>query len=351
MELKEFKPILDNYLKQFFDYRLKELQPVVGDKSLDSQLAYLKKFILAGGKRVRPYVVYLSFLSAGGKGLDDLLPVLAATELLHAFCLVHDDIMDQAETRHGIQSVHRYYEERLTKQGRTGDLVAVGTSQAILAGDLLLCWASELFYTSRTVLSNPEAILIRQQLLEAVILGQMIDVDMTTRHSVDMRLVTQKMYLKTATYSFAGPMKLGAALAGRLPDPDGWCEQVGLLLGLAYQLQDDLLDVTAQAVDHDKPILGDLQARQPTYFTQYVLDNGTADERKELNSYFGRTLTEKEQPAIVKLYEKSGALAAGQQLIDDYLVQARELIEEFPLDEAPRELWHRLINLIDKRRN
>jgi geranylgeranyl pyrophosphate synthase len=146
-------------------------------------------------------------------------------------------------------------------------------------------------------------------------------------------------------------MKLGAALAGRLPDPDGWCEQVGLLLGLAYQLQDDLLDVTAQAVDHDKPILGDLQARQPTYFTQYVLDNGTADERKELNSYFGRTLTEKEQPAIVKLFEKSGALAAGQQLIDDYLVQARELIEEFPLDEAPRELWHRLINLIDKRRN
>ena len=100
---------------------------------------------LAGGKRIRPFLVHLMYTSAGGKHQDELLPYLFAIELFHSFALVHDDIIDQSPFRHNVPTVHAFLETLYSKAKRIGDAKHTSMSQAILVGDLLFSWSIHSF--------------------------------------------------------------------------------------------------------------------------------------------------------------------------------------------------------------
>lgn len=241
--LKEFKQAFDPILKQYLDKKIAAFSEDVNDPFILDIIKYSQKLIESGGKRIRPYIAYLMYKASGGKEIEKALELFISLELFHNFALIHDDIMDKDSVRHGIQTVHEYVKEKLQKEERFGDLNHIGNSQAILLGDILLAWAFSVFDEVRFDEDKlRSAKIFFNKMADDVFLGQMIDIDIPSRKDIPKELIAKKDKLKTASYSFIRPMQIGASLIGIDEKTEKFCYELGLNLGLAFQLQDDLLD-------------------------------------------------------------------------------------------------------------
>jgi len=242
-DLKEFKKIFDPILKQYLDRKIEAFSGNINDLFIIDLIAYSQKLIESGGKRIRPFIAYLMYKACGGKNTKEAIKLFISLELFHNFTLIHDDIMDKDSIRHGVQTVHEYVKEKLQKEGRFGDLNHIGNSQAILLGDALLCWAFSVF--DKSSLDEDKlrsAKLFFNKMADDVFLGQIIDIDITSRTDIPKELIDKKDKLKTASYTFIRPLQIGASLVGINDKTEKFCEDLGLNLGLAFQMQDDLLD-------------------------------------------------------------------------------------------------------------
>lgn len=242
-DLKEFKKIFDPILKQYLDKKIETFSENINDPFILDLISYPQKLIESGGKRIRPFIAYLMYKALGGKEIEKALEFFISLELFHNFALIHDDIMDKDSIRHGVQTVHEYVKEKLQKEGRSGDLNHIGNSQAILLGDILLCWAFSIFDEVNLDKDKlKSAKIFFNKMANDVVLGQIIDIDIPSRKDIPIELINKKDKLKTASYSFIRPMQIGASLIGIDEKTEKFCEDLGLNLGLAFQLQDDLLD-------------------------------------------------------------------------------------------------------------
>ncbi len=344
MSLSAFRDRFQPVLQAFLHEKAGETGMLTDDPFLRSLLAYPEK-LLEDGKRIRPYVAWLM---CQGKG-EGVLRILAGLELFHAFALVHDDIMDRADTRRGVPTVHRFVAEALKRDKRENDADHAGMSQAILIGDILMNWSQSCFdqvvdgITDQD-LSNARNVFRR--MIDEVIIGQVMDVDLATRESVSDELIDTKMRLKTAGYTFTRPMQIGAALAG-VTDPAvyQWCEQFGTAIGTAFQIHDDLIDLTESSEKTGKPVFGDLHERQHTIFTQYILKNGTEDQKTELHGLFGATLSESDRPRVASLFETSGAIVTGREEMERLFDEALKLLIDAPITQDARQ---KLCDLVEE---
>ncbi len=242
-DLKEFKKTFDPILKRYLDRKIEAFSKNINDAFILDIIAYSQKLIESGGKRIRPYVSYLMYKALGGKETEKALELFVSLELFHNFALIHDDIMDKSSIRHGIQTVHEYVKEKLQKEGRSGDLNHIGNSHAILLGNILLAWAFSVFdevkfdedklKTAKTFFNK---------MANDVFLGQIIDIDIPSRKDIPKELIDKKDKLKTASYTFIRPLQIGASLVKIDKNIEKFCGDLGLNLGLAFQMQDDLLD-------------------------------------------------------------------------------------------------------------
>ncbi|MCL6096233.1 MAG: polyprenyl synthetase family protein [Patescibacteria group bacterium] len=242
-DLKEFKKTFDPILKQYLDKKIQAFSKDLHDPFILDIVAYSQKLTLSGGKRIRPFIAYLIYKALGGKEIPKALELFISLELFHNFALIHDDIMDKSPMRHNVQTVHEYVKEKLEKEGRFGNLKHIGNSQAILLGDILLSWAFSVFDEvdlDENKLGN--ARLFFNKMADDVFLGQIIDIDIASRKDIPQELIDKKDTLKTASYTFIKPLQIGASLIGIDEKTEKFCEDLGLNLGLAFQLQDDLLD-------------------------------------------------------------------------------------------------------------
>lgn len=244
-----FDPVLNRYLDEKMEIFLKEnTSPFIS-----GLINHSKTLIENGGKRIRPYIAYLMHQALGGQENEEILKLLISLELFHGFALIHDDVMDRGATRRGIQTIHEYVKEILEKETGTKDATHVGNSQAILVGDLLFKWAVQVFDDSKlepTKLANVEAYF--NKMIDDVILGQIIDVDLSVRENFPQDLIDKKNRLKSASYTFIRPLQIGAVLAKNNETMEKFCEELGLELGLAYQMQDDLMDMQEDIEENQK---------------------------------------------------------------------------------------------------
>lgn len=242
-DLKEFKKTFDPILKQYLDKKIEAFSENINDPFILDLISYPQKLIESGGKRIRPFIAYLMYKALGGKEIEKALELFISLELFHNFALIHDDIMDKDSIRHGVQTVHEYVKEKLQKEGRSGDLNHIGNSQAILLGDILLCWAFSIFDEVNLDKDKlKSAKIFFNKMANDVVLGQIIDIDIPSRKDIPIELINKKDKLKTASYTFIRPMQIGASLIGIDEKTEKFCEDLGLNLGLAFQMQDDLLD-------------------------------------------------------------------------------------------------------------
>lgn len=330
MSLSAFRDQFEPAFRTILHQKVAVCAAWVPDALVADLIRYPEKLAAGGGKRVRPYLAWLG----AGAGLrnEALLRTVSALELFHLFALVHDDIMDRGNMRRGVLTVHAHVTRQLSDLKRIGDLSHVGEAQALLVGDLLAQWAQEVFQEATTYVPPERFHAARaafNAMVNEVIVGQMIDIDITTRASVPAELIHTKMKLKTASYTFVRPMQIGLALAGQRTDTP-WIAAYGLALGVAFQMQDDLMDLTSTHIEAGKTVFSDLRANQPTLLTHHIVEKGTDAQRAELASLMGTTLTEADRPRVTKLFEESGAIAAAKAEITRLFVQAGDALTGAP---------------------
>lgn len=343
MDIQHFKQTFDVAADAWVEKKLAEYPHLVIDDQVLSYISHSGALIHGGGKRIRPYLCTLMYEACGGKEQQKIIQAGLAIELFHTFALIHDDIIDHGDMRRDVQTTHIAVRDILMRNHRAGDIDHVANGQAMLVGDLVYLWVFEVFQSlTFSEAEKTRAFSYLTCMINEVIVGEMIDVDITTRDSVSDELIYQKTLLKTATYTFVRPMQIGAILAGAGEDIVRFCERFGSALGMAFQIQDDLFDITKSPEELHKRVLSDIEERQHTYFTQYILTEGTEKEKEKLLSYFGKPISPKHQGDVVALFESSGAVAYGKVLMNKYFDEALSEIETIPLRaeyaEGVREL-------------
>src|SRR5215207_7014987 len=240
----------------------------------------LATLLLAPAKRLRPAFCHWGFVGAGGDADDPLVADAgAAFELLHAFALFHDDVMDGSAARRGSRTCHLVYADR-HKTGRwTGEARRFGEGVAILVGDLAFVYADELMRSA-----PPAAWDVWNELRLELNVGQYLDILGTARRERDRRVAARIARYKSAKYTVERPLHVGALLAAPergsalLPALSGY----GLPLGDAFQLRDDMLGAFGDERLTGKPVGDDLREGKPTPLLAIATARASARQREVL---------------------------------------------------------------------
>jgi geranylgeranyl diphosphate synthase type I len=274
-------------------------------------VAAVSALVHAGGKRLRPAFCLTGFLAAGGDPGDErAVDAAAALEFLHAFALIHDDVMDDSQVRRGVPTVHTRHTDEHLAHGWRGEARRYGESVAILTGDLAYS------YADRLVTRLPaDAREIWTDLATEMIIGQFFDIAVAAESNLDPDLCRWIAVGKSGAYSIHRPLVLGAAVAGRA-DLGPAFRDYGTALGEAFQLRDDLIDAYGDAHAAGKPTGHDLKQHKMTL----LLVRAT---QKDPRIHAMVTGGEWDGDALRALLDDCGVRADIERRIDDLVAAAR----------------------------
>ena len=288
-----------------------------------------------GGKRLRPALLCWSFVAHGGGDPARVLGPAVALELVHTCALVHDDVLDHADERRGVPSVHAAF-AALHHTGWAGDAAAYGRAVAILLGDVALAAADgELLAADVDAAALRRAHAAFTRLRVEVMAGQFLDVDAAARRHDGRDRALAVATLKSARYSVARPLELGALLAGADDAAAARMVAAGDPIGRAFQLRDDLLGVFGDPAVTGKPAASDLAEGKRTLLVAEALARLDAAGRAELETGLGDTeLGEDGAARLRTLLVDCGARAAVEAQLDAELAAADVAIATSGLDAA-----------------
>jgi geranylgeranyl diphosphate synthase type I len=273
------------------------------DPGLREPLEALEALVLAGGKRLRPVFCHWGFLAAGGD-VDDprIVDAGAAFELLQAFALIHDDVMDGSAVRRGAPAVHRRFADRHAAEVWAGESRRFGDGVAILAGDLALVYADLVLPSG-----SPELALLWHELRIELNIGQYLDLAGTATGAVDRAGARRIARLKSGRYTIERPLQLGALLADRREVAEA-LRAYGDPLGEAFQLRDDVLGVFGLEARTGKPVGDDLREGKPTLLLAVARERADGPGRDLLASVGDPELSPELVAELQALFVSTGAL-------------------------------------------
>jgi geranylgeranyl diphosphate synthase, type I len=306
------------------------------DPALVEPLRALGQLVEAGGKRLRPAFCHWAFVGAGGDRDDpQVTDAGAAFEMLHAFALVHDDVMDGSDTRRGDRTAHLAFAQAHRAAGWRGEPRRFGEGAAILVGDLAHVYADLLLGDM-----PPDVWSVWNELRLELNIGQFLDLLGTARADRDRALARRIARYKSGMYTIERPLHVGAALAGRLPDLREALSAYGGPLGEAFQLRDDILGVFGDPVRTGKPVGQDLREGKPTPLLAIAVERsiGAADGAVALLDRVGDAkLTEEEITAIQDVLVSTGAVAEVERLIEELTGSAIDAIDAAEVTAEARD--------------
>lgn len=349
VDLADVPAAVQAELAAFFAERAEEIRRL--GAPVENAVGHLERFVLGGGKRIRPLYGWAGFVGGGGveKSAEDpraVIRAVSALELIQACALIHDDIIDASDTRRGNPTVHRAVEQDHLDNDLRGDAAAFGESTAILVGDLALAWAEDMWRSS----GLSDAALSRAQgawraMRTEVIGGQILDISLEATGSESAEMADRVNRFKTAAYTIERPLHLGAALADAPAETIEAFRGYGRDIGVAFQLRDDLLGVFGDTAVTGKPAGDDIREGKRTvlYATALSLLDaasdpgaaalragiGTATDPEELDRLAGiiarSGAVEEVESRITALTESGLAHLEGAQISDDVRAALREL--------------------------
>ncbi len=337
--LKTSAEDIDKEIDRFFQNWEKEVEKI-NPKLL--KLTRLFAEHCEGGKRLRGVLVRLGYelVQPPVHQSQDILKAAAAFEVFQTSILAHDDVIDQSFTRRGKPTIYR---------ALGGD--HFGISQTICLGDVGFFLAQKLILES----DFPEGIKLKaftsftQTVLDTG-LGQMLDIELPRSENISERDILTVFYLKTARYTIAGPLQLGAILGGGGEMLLGELGQLGEKLGVAFQIQDDILGVFGDEKTLGKSVTSDIEEGKQTLLINYALEHSSADQRQVLKKYYGRgKIRSEELEKIQAVFKKTGALEYSQKKAESLVVEAGEIIANLAADPAKRRLLSEMSEYIISR--
>jgi len=312
------------------------------DPELAAPILALRDLVIAGGKRLRPAFCHWAYVGAGGEpDAPTVVDAGAALELLHTFALVHDDVMDGSDLRRGQPAVHRQFMTRHGDAEWRGDARRFGEGAAILVGDFAFVYADILF---------PEAPVAARQVFDELRLelcvGQHLDLVGTASASSDARQAARIERYKSGKYTVERPLHLGAALAGRLPELAASLSDVGLPLGEAFQLRDDLLGVFGDSATTGKPVGDDLREGKLTPLLAVATSRVDAAGAAVLARVGSADISHEDIAAVQTLLVECGACDEVEQAIDALVKEALAALELAPITDEARTALRELATYV-----
>ena len=280
---------------------------------------------LAGGKRLRPVMALITCDMVGG---DSQKAVLFATalETIHNFTLVHDDVMDDDDLRHGVAACHTIY----------------GLSTAILAGDTLFAYAFEMI-TDSDIDDHVKSDLVKNvaYVVRKIAEGQQMDINFEDEETVDSKEYLEMIRLKTSIL-FGAAAYGGARIGGTNELEARELENMATNVGLGFQIWDDYLDATASEEVLGKPSGSDIRQGKRTLLVIEALNRANNEQRKRLLEILDSENSDKDVEEAVNIMDECGALEECHKQANQYLEGARKVLLKYPESEA-RNLFEELL--------
>ncbi len=289
----------------------------------------IKYTMTDGGKRIRPLLTLMCNNALGGKA-DAAMAQAIGIEMFHNFTLLHDDVMDNSDTRRGKPTVHVKWDQNV----------------AILSGDVMLTMATSLISDSRNEHIRAILELFNQTAIE-IYQGQQFDVDFEERNDVQVEEYLNMIRLKTSVL-IGCACKLGAIVADSRAEDAANLYEFGMNLGVAFQLQDDYLDVYGDD-SFGKPIGGDILNNKKTYMLITALASAQGDNLENLNRWIANnnpTCAKDKIKAVTEIYNQLGVPAACEKQIAEYSALALKALEQITISDEYRTLFHELVQML-----
>lgn len=299
-------------------------------KGLYAPIAYT---MAAGGKRVRPQLAMIACGIFGGNE-QEVAPAAMALEVFHNFTLLHDDVMDNAEVRRGRPTVHIQWNE----------------NTAILSGDQMMIEAYKLLAEVPADKLHKVLRLFNKMATE-ICEGQQYDVDFESQEHVTIEEYLKMIRLKTSVL-LATALQIGSYLAGANEAQQEALYQFGINVGLAFQIQDDILDVWGDPKTFGKAVGGDISCNKKTYVYLTAQQLADAELAEELHQWYGSVLDDNtEKIAAVKgIFEQLNVRAACEAVVEDYTQKALLILDTLPQNAATEQL-RQLANKLNTRKD
>jgi len=306
----------------------------------------LTRMVVGGGKRLRPVFTYWGFVGAGGHRDDArAIDAGAAFELLHAFALFHDDIMDGSVTRRGNTTTHEALQAEHRSRSWAGDARRFGDGAAILIGDLSFVYADMLLASLGT-----RGWQMWNELRVELNVGQYLDMLGSAQNERRPEKAMRICRYKSGKYTIERPLHLGALLADEDTTLIDAYSAFGLPLGDAFQLRDDVLGVFGESSVTGKPVGDDLREAKPTPLMALALQCANDQQRSVLQRVGNEVLSPSDIADVQQAIVDSGALSAMETTISDLRDEAISAIGRAPIDAEVQTQMVELAHFVTDRK-
>lgn len=277
--------------------------------------------LASGGKRIRPTLALIACRLFGGKE-EEVVPAALALEVFHNFTLLHDDVMDKAAVRRGRPTVHVKWDD----------------NTAILSGDQMMIEAYKLLSQVREE-KLPQVLRVFNKMATEICEGQQYDVDFERRGDVSIDDYMMMIRLKTSVL-LATALQIGAYIADATEAQQQALYDFGIHIGLAFQLQDDILDVYGDPATFGKAIGGDILCNKKTYMLLTALQRAEGETRQALQGWMADSSHSAAEKiaAVTDIYTRLGVREVCEQVMAEHTHEALRLLETLPQNEATEQL-------------
>ncbi len=332
-----FEPVFRVYLES-------KVQQFERIDSVGASLArVVHDFSFGSGKRLRAALVAIGYQAAGAEQTDAILRPAIAVELLHTFFLIHDDIMDRSALRRNQPTVHEVFRESYgpsLSSVMDVDQAHFGYSMAILAGDCCCAFGYEALTTSslpaERVLS---AIQLMHAMVDATCVGQALDIVAPHSTAVNAEVILTIHRLKTAHYTFDGPLRIGLLFGGAAPDSLSMVDQFTVPVGIAFQIQDDILGLFGSEAELGKSVTSDVEEGKQTLLTVFAREWADDQQRVRLDVLLGKqNISLGELDEIRHIVEVTGARGRSEAHAQTLVGQAISALDLFSWPPDTKDL-------------
>lgn len=342
--VREIADRVDARLRSFIDAERERW--IAFDPDLAAPFDELERMVVGGGKRLRPVFTHWGFVGAGGRPDDArVVDAGAAFELLHAFALFHDDIMDGSATRRGSVTTHVGMYEEHRRRGWAGDARRFGDGAAILIGDLSFVYADALLAGL-----GDRGWRLWNELRVELNIGQYLDMLGSAQNERRPEKAARICRYKSGKYTIERPLHLGALIADEDTRLLGAYSAYGLPLGDAFQLRDDVLGAFGDSSVTGKPVGDDLREAKPTPLLALAVRRADAAQRAVLERVGRGPLTDDDVERVQQAIVGSGALAEMESTIERLTDEAIGAVAAAPIGADVRERLVELARFVSGRK-
>lgn len=344
LTIKNYKEKIDKRLRIFIKNRIKKVDKI--SPVAKEMMEYILEYNLRGGKRIRPILTIFGYKTCGGKNINAIIDAALAVELMESFLLIHDDIMDQDELRRGYLTMHKIYENKCKRNYKSKDAKRFGESMAMIAGDIVAIMGNEAILNSNFPIENKlKAIDKFNSSVINTCFGQAIDVKSGYEETTTEKDIKRLYELKTAIYTFEGPLFIGALLAGASKSQLNSLKQYAMPLGKAFQYQDDILGLYGTKKKIGKPIGSDIKEGKKTLLILKALEKTNKSDSKFIKNCLGNeNITLNDIKKIRKIVKDTGSLDYSKLKAKNYVKKSKKMIITADLNKSGKEF---LLDLAD----